>query len=82
MAKLEERATPQKVQMGQVEREFAEKIELFKKTEEELTNDVADAYGEGLQDAMAQVACVHPDVDLSPFADSKWVVEGKLVPRE
>jgi len=65
-----------------VEGKLAEKVELFKKTEEELTNDVADAYGERFQDAMAQLACVHLEVDLSPFAESKWVVDGQLVPRE
>jgi len=81
MAKLE-RATKREVQLGQVEAELAEKVELFKKTEEELNNDVADAYGEGFQDAMAQFACMHPKVDLSPFAKSKWVVDGQLMPRE
>jgi len=65
-----------------VEGELAENVELFKKTEEELTNDAADAYGEGFQDAMAQFACVHLEVDLFTFAESKWVVDGQLVPRE
>jgi len=62
--------------------ERAEKVELFKKMEEELTNDVFDAYGEGFQDAIAQFACVHPEVDLSPFIESKCVVDGQLVRRE
>jgi len=65
-----------------VEGELAEKIELFKKTEEELNNDVVNAYSEGFQDATAQFACVHPEVDLSPFAESKCVIEGQLVPKE
>ena len=82
MAKLEERVTQRKVQLGQVEGELAEKVELFKKTEEELNNDVVDAYGEGFQDAMAQFAWVHPEVDLSPFAESKCVVDRQLVPKE
>jgi len=81
MVKLEERAIQREVQLGQVEGELAEKVELFKKTEEELNNDVADAYDEGFHDAMAQSACVHHEVDLSPFAESKWVVDGQLVPR-
>ena len=76
MAKLEERTTQREVQLGQVEGELAEKFELFKKTEEKLTNNAADAYGERFQDAMAQFACVHPEVDLSLFAESKWVVDG------
>ena len=82
MAKLEERATQRKVQLGQVEGELVEKVKLFKKTKEDLTNNVADAYDEGFQDAMAQFACRHHEVDLSPFAESKWVVDGQLVPRE
>ena len=82
MAKLEERAIQREVQLGQVEWELAEKVELFNKTEEELNNDTVDAYGEGFQDAMAQFACVHPKVDLSPFAESKWVVDGQLVLKE
>jgi len=82
MAKLDERATQHEVQLGQVEVELGEKVEFFKKTEEELNNDVVDAYGEGFQDAMAQFACVHPEVGLSPFSESKCVVDGQLVLRE
>jgi len=81
MAKLEERATQQEVQLGHVEGELAQKIELFKKTEAELTEDVADAYGAGFEDALAQVFCVHPKMDISPFAVTMRVVDGKLVPR-
>jgi len=82
MAKLEERATKREVQLRQVEGELAQKVELFKKIEEELTNDVVDAYGEGFQDAMAPFSCVHYEVDFSPFAKTKWVVDGQLMPRE
>ena len=49
---------------------------------EELTNDAADAYGKGFQDAIAQFACVHLEVDLDPFSESKCVVDGQLVLRE
>jgi len=82
MVRLEERATQREVQLGQVEGELPEKIELFKKTEEELNNNVVDAYDEGFQDAIAKFACVHPEVDLSPFNESKCVVGGQLVLRE
>jgi len=81
MAKLEERTTQQEVQLGRVEGELAQKIELFNKTEVELIEDAADAYGAGFEDALAQVACVHPEMDLSPFASSKRVVDGQLAPR-
>ena len=79
MAKLEERATQREVLLRQVKGELAEKVESFKKIEEELTNDVVDAYGEGFQDAIAQFACVHPEVDLTPYDESKCVVDAQLV---
>ena len=89
MAKLDERATQREILLGQVEEELAEKteslaetIESFKKTEEELTNDVDDAYSEGFQDAIAQFAYAYPEVDLTPFGESKCVVDGQIVPRE
>jgi len=82
MTKLEESATQREVLLRQVEGELAEKVELFKKTEEELTNDVADAYWEGFPDAITQFACVHPEVDLAPFSESKCLVDGQLVLRE
>jgi len=82
MARLEERATQQEVQLGQLDGELAHKVELFKQTEEELTNDVANAYGAGFEDAMAQVACVHPKMELSPFEVTKRVIDGQLVAKE
>ena len=64
-----------------MEGELAQKIKLFNQTEAKLTNDVADMYGVGFEDAIAQVACVHPEMDLSPFAVSMRVVDGQLMPR-
>jgi len=81
MAKLEERATQQEVQLGCVEGELAQQAVTFKKTGAELIKDTADAYGAGFEDALAQVACVHPELDTSPFAMSKRVVDGQLAPR-
>ena len=86
---LEERDTQREILLGRVEGELAEKteslagaIESFRRTEEEPTNDVAAAYGEGFQDAIAQFACVHPKVDLALFGESKCIVDGQIVPRE
>ena len=70
MAKLEERATNQEVQLGRVEGELAQQGETFKKTEAELIEDAANAYAAGFEDALSQVACVHPEMDTSPFATS------------
>jgi len=82
MAKLKERATQREVLLWQVDGELAEKVKCFKKIEEELTNDAVDAYDEGFQDAIAQFACVHPEADLTPFGESKCVIDGQLVLRE
>jgi len=82
MVRLEEKATQREVLLGQVEGELAEKVESFKKVEEELTNNAANAYGEGFQDATAQFSYVHPKVNLSPFAESKCVIDDQLVLRE
>jgi len=89
VANLEERATQREVLLGQVEGKLAEKteslagtIESFRRTEEELTNDVVEAYGEGFQDVVAQFACAHPEVDLTLFGESKCVVDDQIVPRE
>jgi len=81
MAKMEERATQQEVQLGRVEGELAENIEQFSKTEAELIEDAADAYIAGFEDALAQVACVHPELDISPYVVSKRIVDGQLAPR-
>jgi len=70
MAKLEERATNKEVQLGDVEAELTQQAENFKKAEVEL-----------IEDALAQVACAHPEMDASPFATSNRVVDGQIVPR-
>jgi len=64
-----------------VEGELAQQTETFKKTETELIEDAADTSAAGFHDALAQVACVHPEMDTSPFATSNRVVDGQLVPR-
>jgi len=82
VANLENRSTQREILLGQVEGELAEKTESLRRTEEELTNNSAVAYGEGFQDVVAQFACAHPEVDLSFFDESKCVVDGQIVPRE
>ena len=64
-----------------MEGELAQKFELFNKTEAEFIEDIAGTYGVGFEDALAQLAYVHLEMDISPFAASKWVVDGQLAPR-
>jgi len=89
VANLENKSTQREILLGQVEGELVKKteslareIESLRRTEEELTNDAAAAYGEGFQDAIAQFACTYPEVDPSLFDESKCVVDGQIVPRE
>ncbi|XP_068504340.1 uncharacterized protein [Phaseolus vulgaris] len=81
MARLEERATDQEVQLCRREAELTEQAAKFKEIEAELTEDVADAFASGFEDALEQVACAHPEIDLSLFSMSKQVVEVQIVPR-
>jgi len=67
--------------MGRAEAELLQQAEKFKKVEAELTEDTADAYAVGFEDALAQVVYTHPEMDASPFATSNCVVDGKIMPR-
>ena len=69
------------MQLGPVEVELLQQAKRFEEAEAELTEDVVDAYDAGFEDALAQVACVHPEMDASPFAISNHVVNGQIVPR-
>jgi len=89
MADLESRSTRREVLLGKVEGELAElkgepaeKFESFKRVEEELMNDTTAAYGEGCQDVVAQFTCAYPETNPSLFHESKYVVDGQIVPRE
>jgi len=42
-------------------------------------SDAANSYATGFEDAMAQVTCVHSEVDLSQTGLGKAVVDGHLV---
>jgi len=61
---------------------LARKDKLFKQTKDELTNDAADSYAAGFQDAMTQVPCMHLGVDLSQTGLNKTIVDGQLVDAE
>jgi len=64
-----------------VEAELLQQAQRFDEVEVELTGDVVDAYDAGLEDALTQVACVHPEMDTTPFAISNCVTNMQLVPR-
>ena len=65
--------------MAKLKEELVQKDEFLQKTRDELMSDVADSYVAGFEDAMAQVTCVHPEVNLSQTGLGKAVVDGQLV---
>jgi len=49
---------------------------------EELTKDAATSYMMGFGDVVAQVTCIHPELNLSQIGLGKVVVDGQLVDEE
>jgi len=78
---LERRSISREVHLGQVEAELHQQAKRFEEAEAELTGDVLDAYGTGFGDALAQFACTHPEMDITPFTVSNCVKNGQIVPR-
>jgi len=95
MVKLEEWATDREVQLGKVEveltaqtealergkAELTTQAEAFGKAKAELIDDTTNAYAAGFEDALAQVTCKHPEMNVSPFATSNHIVDRQIVPR-
>jgi len=86
VVQLEEESTQLKVKLTQLEEQLAKmreelvrKDEHFLQTKDELTCNAVESYAAGFEDALAQVACVHPGVDLSQTGLTKTIVNGKLV---
>jgi len=78
---LEQRSVCREALLGRAEVELHQQAKRFEEAEADLTRDVLDAYDEGFRDDLAQVACVHPKVDITPFTTSNLVENGKIVPR-
>jgi len=62
--------------MAKLKEELIRKDELFQQTKDELTSDVADSYAVGFEDAMTQVACMHPGMDLSQTGLTETIADG------
>ena len=68
-----------KEKSAKLKEELVRKDELFQQTNDELTGDAVGAYAVGFEDATAQVACVHPIMDLSQTDFTKVIADGKLL---
>ena len=81
ITELERRSSNLEVQLDRAKAEFRQQAKRFEEAEADLTGDILDAYDEGFKDALAQIACVHPEVDTTPFFASNMVDNGKIVSR-
>ena len=81
ITELERRSISREVQLVQAEAELHQQAKRLKEAKAELTGDVLDAYDAGFEDALAQVACAHPGMDITPFTVSNRVENGQIVPR-
>jgi len=79
VTQLREKSAKFDEEMAKLREELVRKDELFLQTKDELTRDVAESYAAGFEDAMTQVAYVHPEVDLSQTRLTKTIADGKLV---
>ena len=82
LASRDEEMAQQKEELAKLKEELAHKDELFQQTKDELTSDVTDSNAAGFEDVMAQVAYLHPDVNLSQTGLNKTIADGKLVDAE
>ena len=78
VAQLTEKSIKLEEEMAKMKEELVHKDELFLRTKDELTRDAAESYVVGFEDAMAQVTCVHPGVDLSQTGLTKKIADGQL----
>jgi len=81
ITELERRSISREAQLGWVEAELHQQAKRFEEVEAELTGDVLDAYDKGFKDALAQVACAHPGLDITPFIVSNRVENGQIMLR-
>jgi len=77
---LQTEFTKQTEALAAVQKELASQAERSQKVEKELLEDGAHAFTAGFEEALSQVACENPGVNVSNCAPTKEVVDGKIVP--
>jgi len=68
--------------LADMEKKLASQAERSQKDKNELLDDAEDAFAAGFEEALSQVVCEHPEMDVSNYAPVNHVVEGKVVPRD
>ena len=79
MKKLKEELAGRDEELVRQKEELALKDELLHKTKDEPMSDVVDSYAVGFENAMTQVTCGDPELDLSQTGLDKVVMDGNLV---
>ena len=79
---LQAEFTKQTEALAVVQKELASQAERSQKVEKELLEDGAHAFAAGFEEALSQVACENPGVNVSNCAPTKEGVDGKIVPLE
>ena len=82
MEKLKEELASRDEEVARQKEELAQKDELLQKTKDKLMSNATNSYATDIEDAMTQVTCVHPELDLSQIGPGKVVVDGHLVDEE
>ena len=62
------------------DKEMASQAERFERAEKELVDNAEGAFVEGFAEALAQVACANPGIDVSSCGPLNHIVKGKIVP--
>ena len=68
--------------LADMEKKLVSQAEDSQKIEKELFDDAVNAFAAGFGEALSQVVCKHPEMDISNYAPTNHVVEGKVVPLE
>jgi len=64
------------------DQELASQVEQSKRAEQEVVQDAASAFPDGIAEALAQAACANLGIDISSCNPFNEIVEGKIVPLE
>ena len=81
-ANLAKQLTEKAKALEDLEEKLASQVECSKKVEKELLDDAANAFVVGFEEAMFQVVCEHPEMDVSNYNPVNHVIDGKVVPRD
>ena len=81
-AELTKQLVEKAAALADMKKELASQAERSQQVEKELLDNATNAFATGFGEALSQVVCEHPEMDVSNYAPTNHVVEGKVVPME